>query len=74
MKYRSIAVDGPSGAGKSTLARMLAKSLGYLYVDTGAIYRTVGLAAYRNGISPEAAIASTDGNYNPENCIALIVK
>ena len=57
MKYRSIAVDGPSGAGKSTLARMLAKSLGYLYVDTGAIYRTVGLAAYRNGISPDDSVA-----------------
>ena len=57
LKYRSIAVDGPSGAGKSTLARMLAKSLGYLYVDTGAIYRTVGLAAYRNGISPEDSAA-----------------
>ena len=57
MKYRSIAVDGPSGAGKSTLARMLAKSLGYLYVDTGAIYRTVGLAAWRSGISPEDSSA-----------------
>ena len=60
LKYRSIAVDGPSGAGKSTLARMLAKSLGYLYVDTGAIYRTVGLAAYRNGISPEDSAAVID--------------
>ncbi len=45
MKYRSIAIDGPSGAGKSTLAKRLAKELGFLYVDTGAIYRTVGLAA-----------------------------
>lgn len=51
MELRSIAVDGPSGAGKSTLARMLARALGYLYVDTGAIYRTVGLAAARRGIS-----------------------
>ena len=45
MKYRSIAVDGPAGAGKSTLAKALARALGFLYVDTGAIYRTVGLAA-----------------------------
>ena len=52
-KRRSIAIDGPSGAGKSTLARALARSLGYLYVDTGAIYRTVGLQAFRNGIDPE---------------------
>ena len=41
--FRSIAIDGPSGAGKSTLAKALAARLGFLYVDTGAIYRTVGL-------------------------------
>lgn len=52
-KHRSIAIDGPSGAGKSTLARALAKALGYLYVDTGAIYRTVGLQAFRTGVDPE---------------------
>lgn len=52
MKYRSIAIDGPSGAGKSTLARRLAEALGYLYVDTGAIYRTVGLAVKRRGADP----------------------
>ena len=55
MKYRSIAIDGPSGAGKSTLARRLARELGFLYVDTGAIYRTVGLAARRQGIDPADA-------------------
>ena len=54
MKYRSIAIDGPSGAGKSTLAKRLAKELGFLYVDTGAIYRTVGLAARQRGIDPAA--------------------
>ena len=48
-----IAIDGPSGAGKSTLAKNLAKTLGFVYVDTGAMYRTVGLAAHRAGISPE---------------------
>lgn len=54
MKYRSIAIDGPSGAGKSTLAKRLAQELGFLYVDTGAIYRTVGLAARQRGIAPAA--------------------
>lgn len=52
MGYRSIAIDGPSGAGKSTLAKRLAQELGFLYVDTGAIYRTVGLAARRRGVDP----------------------
>ena len=48
-----IAIDGPSGAGKSTLAKNLAKELGFIYVDTGAMYRTIGLAAYRNNIMPD---------------------
>lgn len=52
MEHISIAIDGPSGAGKSTLARRVAEELGYLYVDTGAIYRTVGLAALRRGLEP----------------------
>lgn len=51
-QHRSIAIDGPSGAGKSTLAKRLAEALGYLYVDTGAIYRTVGLQAFRTGADP----------------------
>lgn len=46
----SIAIDGPSGAGKSSLARAAAAKFGFIYVDTGAIYRTVGLAAHRQGI------------------------
>lgn len=52
MKFYSIAIDGPSGAGKSTLARQMAKELGFLYVDTGAIYRTVALHAQRQGVDP----------------------
>lgn len=52
MNYISVAIDGPSGAGKSTLARKAAADLGYLYVDTGAIYRTVALSAVRRGIDP----------------------
>ena len=50
MKYISIAIDGPAGAGKSTLARQLAGELGYLYVDTGAIYRTVAVKTCRAGV------------------------
>ncbi len=49
MKNFDVAIDGPSGAGKSSLARRCAAELGLLYVDTGAIYRTVGLAALRRG-------------------------
>ena len=51
----AIAVDGPSGAGKSSLARAAARELGLIYVDTGAIYRTVGLAAQRAGLGFGAA-------------------
>ncbi len=49
----SIALDGPAGAGKSTLARAAAKKLGYIYVDTGALYRAVGLKFNRNGYDTE---------------------
>ena len=49
---RSVAIDGPAGAGKSTLARQAARELGFLYVDTGAIYRTVALKAVRAGADP----------------------
>lgn len=48
--YYSIAIDGPGGAGKSSLAKRLAAEFNFIYVDTGAIYRTVGLAAQRKGI------------------------
>ncbi len=49
-KRISVAIDGPAGAGKSTLARQTAETFGFIYVDTGAIYRTVGLAAKRAGV------------------------
>lgn len=48
----SVAIDGPSGSGKSTLAKTLSKKLGWLYIDTGAMYRTVGFYAKRNQIEP----------------------
>ena len=50
--FYAIAIDGPSGSGKSTLAKAVSKKLGYLYIDTGAMYRTVGLYAKINGIEP----------------------
>ena len=48
----AIAIDGPAGAGKSTIARLAAAELGFIYVDTGALYRAIGLAAQRRGIQP----------------------
>ncbi|WP_409968640.1 (d)CMP kinase [Bengtsoniella intestinalis] len=53
----AIAIDGPSGAGKSTLAKTVAAKLGYLYVDTGAIYRTIGYYMYANAIAPKDSVA-----------------
>ena len=49
----SVAIDGPAGAGKSTLARRLAADFGYIYVDTGAMFRTIGLYALRAGKEPK---------------------
>lgn len=59
-KFYSIAVDGPAGAGKSSLSKKLAAAYGLVYLDTGAIYRTVGLACYRRGIDrkDEAAVSA----------------
>ncbi|MEG2842909.1 MAG: (d)CMP kinase, partial [Ruthenibacterium sp.] len=55
----AIAIDGPSGAGKSTLARRLAEKLHYIYVDTGAMYRTIGLFALQQGIDLKNETAVT---------------
>lgn len=49
----AIALDGPAGAGKSTIAKRAAKALDFIYVDTGALYRTIGLAASRKGVEPK---------------------
>ena len=56
----NIAIDGPSGSGKSTLAKALAKKFGFSYVDTGAMYRTIGLYILRTGTDPhdEAAVTA----------------
>ena len=66
----SIAIDGPSGAGKSTLARRLATTLRFLYVDTGAIYRTIAYYAYANHLDPadEAAVLAALPNIRIELC------
>ena len=56
-KQYAVAIDGPSGAGKSTLAKAVAERLGILYVDTGAIYRTIGLYVQRCGVDPKDAPA-----------------
>ena len=55
-KVINVAIDGPAGAGKSTISRAAAAALGYIYIDTGALYRTVGLNAMRN----DADLESTD--------------
>ena len=52
MSTFKIAIDGPAGAGKSTIAKLAARKLGIVYVDTGAMYRAIGLAAVRRGIDP----------------------
>ena len=49
----NVAIDGPAGAGKSTIAKLIAKKMGYIYVDTGAMYRAMALYFIRNGIKPE---------------------
>jgi cytidylate kinase len=55
MTPRTIAIDGPAGAGKSTIGALVAERLGYLFLDTGAMYRAIALAAKRQGIDPDDA-------------------
>lgn len=63
VNFRIIAIDGPAAAGKGTLARALAKHFGFAYLDTGALYRAVGLSVLRAGADPtdsEAAVAAAE--------------
>lgn len=62
MKKFSIAIDGPAGAGKSSIAKALAKNLGCIYIDTGAMYRTVGLGAIKQGL-----------DYQDEEAVSLLM-
>lgn len=73
-----IAIDGPAAAGKSTLAKKIAKELGYVYVDTGAMYRAMGLYLLRKGITPDdltevpAYCSKPDISVNCENGVQII--
>ena len=80
MEFISIAIDGPSGAGKSTFAKRLASDIGFVYVDTGAIYRSVGLYALENrvdskdrqgviGLLPEISIEIAYDNFGLQRMI-----
>ena len=60
MSTFKIAIDGPAGAGKSTIAKLAARELGIVYVDTGAMYRAIGLAAIRKGINPGTDISRVE--------------
>lgn len=64
MKNYNIAIDGPAGAGKSTIAKKIAEQLKFIYVDTGAMYRAMGLFVFRKGIAPsdEQGIAAACGD------------
>ena len=55
MKKFAIAIDGPAGSGKSTVAKILAKKLGIVYIDTGAMYRTVALSCIRKSIDTKSS-------------------
>ena len=62
--HYAIAIDGPAGAGKSTIARRVAKDMGLIYVDTGALYRSIGYHVSGKGIEPTdapAVIAALEG-------------
>ena len=56
MKVINVAIDGPAGAGKSTIARAASKTLGYIYIDSGAMYRAVTLYCIENGLFEGKAI------------------
>jgi cytidylate kinase len=60
MKNIQIAIDGPSGAGKSTMAKLVSKELGILYLDTGAMYRTVALKALKTGVDTKDSAALSE--------------
>ncbi len=68
MRLISVAIDGPVGAGKSTIARAAAERMNFIYCDTGALYRAVGLFCHRNGVDMHdpSEIAMSLGNIKLE--------
>ena len=71
-KIKALAIDGPAGAGKSTIARAVSHKLGWIYVDTGALFRAAALSLLEQGISPEdsAAVRKAAPNLRLDLCIA----
>lgn len=66
MKHQSIAIDGPAGAGKSTVAKETAKRLSFVYVDTGAMYRAIGIFIKKNNIDPDNEKEVSSASQNTE--------
>ena len=66
MKKLAIAIDGPAGAGKSSVSKLLAKALGYTYLDTGAMYRAVTYEAMKKGLTDKGEIAHMAEGLNME--------
>lgn len=60
MEYISVAIDGPAGAGKSSVAKAVAKRMGFVYIDTGAMYRAVALASIKRGINPQTSVEAVE--------------
>ena len=71
-KIKALAIDGPAGAGKSTIARAVSHKLGWIYVDTGALFRAAALSLLEQGISPEdsEAVSKAASNLRLDLCIA----
>ena len=75
----SVAIDGPAGAGKSTIAKLISKEMGYIYVDTGAMYRAMAVYFTKNNIDPDdenainAAVGNVDISIEYQNVKLLFI-
>ncbi len=76
---RSVAIDGPAGAGKSTIAKLLAKKMNYIYVDTGAMYRAMAVHFAKNGVNPDdetaidASVSGVDIDIKYEDGVQQVI-